>query len=125
MKPEPRPSHLHRIPDATPFGRRIEYRTYADLTPGTSSVASAPLSAIRQAARVGPSPESAVGGLLIAGARRGSAAFRNVRVATSGEPLRQADPDAIILPARQYDQAAATTAVEVAADEPVLQRRRL
>jgi hypothetical protein len=41
------------------------------------------------------------GGLLIAaGARRSRADFTNVRVASSGEPLRHTDPDAIILPAR-------------------------
>jgi hypothetical protein len=64
---------------------------------------------------------SKVGGLLISrGARRGRADFTNVRAAASGEPLRHADPDAIILPARQPGQAAATTTADVAAGEPVI-----
>jgi hypothetical protein len=61
------------------------------------------------------------GGLLIRpGARRSRADFANVRAAASGESLRHAEPDAIILPARRHGQAAATTTAEVAADEPVI-----
>ena len=40
--------------------------------------------------------------------------------AASGEPLRHAEPEAIILSARRHGQAAATTTAEVAADEPVI-----
>lgn len=62
-----------------------------------------------------------VGGLLIRpGPRRSRADFAHVRSAASGKSLRHADPDAIILPARQHGQAPATTATEVAAGEPVV-----
>lgn len=40
--------------------------------------------------------------------------------AARGEPLRHAEPDAVILPARQHGHTAATTAAEVAAGEPVI-----
>jgi hypothetical protein len=40
-------------------------------------------------------------------------------VASSGEPIRQADPDATILPARPHGHAAATATAELAADEPI------
>ena len=101
-----------------PFGRHIEHRTYPNLRFGRSSGATAP-PAMRQA--LVSALHNEVGGLLIApGARRGRADFRNVRVATSDAPLRHTDPDAIILPARRHAQAGATTAAEVAADEPVI-----
>jgi hypothetical protein len=61
-----------------------------------------------------------VGGLLITRPPRSQAHFRSVRVATSGEPLRLADPDAIILPGRGRGEVTATSIVDVAADEPVV-----
>jgi hypothetical protein len=61
-----------------------------------------------------------IGGLLLAGARRGRADFANVTAAGGGESLRQADPDAIILAARRSGQADARSAVEVAVGEPVI-----
>jgi hypothetical protein len=115
---QPNPLIERLLESYTPFGRHIEHRTYPSLRIGRSSGATAP-SAMRQALVSALHWEA--GGLLIApGARRGRADFANVRVAASGEPLRHAEPDAIILPARRHGQAAATTAAEVAADEPII-----
>jgi hypothetical protein len=115
---QPNPLIERLLKSYTPFGRHIEHRTYPSLRPGRSSGATAP-SAMRQA--LVSALHSKVGGLLIRpGARRGHADFANVRAAASGEPLRHAAPDAIILPARQDGQAAATIAAEVAADERVI-----
>lgn len=102
----------------TPFGRQIEHRTYPHLTPGKSSGATAP-AAMRQAL-ISELHRQTGGLLIVTGPRRGRADFTNVRIATSGEPLRHTDPDAIILPARRHGQATATTAAEVMADEPVI-----
>jgi hypothetical protein len=114
----PNPLIERLLKSYTPFGRHIEHRTYPSLRPGNSSGATAP-SAMRQALVAALHSEK--GGLLITpGARRGRADFANVRVAASGEPLRHADPDAIILPARRHSQAPATAAAELAAGEPVI-----
>ena len=43
-----------------------------------------------------------------------------LRLTVDTETLRLADPDAIVLPSRRRSEAAATTAVEVAAEEPVI-----
>lgn len=101
-----------------PFGRHIEHRTYPHLEPGESSGEYAPsemrLSLVSEL-------HSEVGGLLIAvGARRCPTDFKSVQAAVSGEPLRQAEPDAIILPARRCGTATAKATVEVAAEEPVV-----
>jgi hypothetical protein len=115
VKPNPLIERL--LESYMPFGWRVEHRTYPQLIPGRSSVAKAP-PALRQ--KLVSALHQEVGGLLLAGAQRSRTDFTNVRAATSGEPLRQADPDAIILPARRHGQADATSAVEVAADEPVI-----
>jgi hypothetical protein len=54
------------------------------------------------------------------GNRRSQRDFANVRVASTGEPLRPADPDALILPARPHGEALATSAAEIAPNEPVI-----
>jgi hypothetical protein len=110
---------IERLPNSyAPFGRHIEHRTYPSLTPGRSSGATAP-SAMRQALVTAHHHEA--GGLLIRpGARRSRADFANVRAAASGEPLRYAEPDAIILPARRHSQATATTLADMATDEQVI-----
>jgi hypothetical protein len=61
-----------------------------------------------------------VGGLLISRAPRSHAHFSKIRTATRGEALRQADPDAIILPSRRPGVVTATAALRVAAEEPVV-----
>ena len=61
-----------------------------------------------------------IGGLLISRAPRSHAHFSKIRAATSGEPLRQADPDAIILPSRTPGEVTATDALSVAVEEPVV-----
>jgi hypothetical protein len=43
-----------------------------------------------------------------------------VRAAASGESLRHADPDAIILPAREHGRDPAAAVADVATGEPVL-----
>jgi hypothetical protein len=115
VRPDPLIERL--LESSRPLGWHIEYRTYPGLRLGKSSSARAS-SAMRQEMVAAIHGEA--GGLLISvGGRRGSADFANVRVSATGESLRSADPDAIILPARLYGQATATTAAEVAASEPV------
>lgn len=116
VKPNPLIERL--LESYMPFGWRVEHRTYPDLTPGKSSGAKAP-PAVRQ--KLVSALHKEVGGLLLtAGSPRVSTDFANVRAAASGEPLRQADPDAIILPTRRHGQADASSAVEVATGEPVI-----
>ena len=115
VKPNPLIEHL--LESYMPFGWPVEHRTYPYLKPGSSSGAKAPPE-LRQ--KLVSGFHEKVGGLLLAGARRGRADFENVRAVTSGEPLSQAEPDAIILPARRHGQADPTSVVEVAAGEPVL-----
>jgi len=114
----PNPLIERLLTSYTPFGRQIEHRTYPNLRSGRSSRATTP-SAMRQA--LVSAYHRDAGGLLIRpGARRGRADFAHVCSAASGKSLRHADPDAIILPARQHGEAPATTATEVAAGEPVV-----
>jgi hypothetical protein len=100
-----------------PFGWRVEHRTYPDLAPGRSSGAKAS-AALRQ--ELVSALHNKIGGLLLGGARRGRTDFTNVRAASSGESLRPADPDAIILPTRRPGHAEAGSVVEVATGEPVI-----
>jgi hypothetical protein len=109
----------YKLESEFPLGRRIEYRTYPllDLPHGRSSGAYA-RPVMRQ--ELISALHSEFGGLLISRAPSSRAYFRKVRVATSGEPLRQADPDAIILPGRMPGEVTATFAVDIAANEPVV-----
>lgn len=115
VKPNPLLEPL--LDSYAPFGWRVGHRTYPYLTLRRSSGAKAPAET-RQ--KLVSAFHEQVGGLLIAGARRGRADFKNVRAVSSGEPLSQAEPDAIILPARRDGQADSASAVEVAGGEPVL-----
>jgi hypothetical protein len=115
VKPNPLIERL--LESYRPFGWRVEHRTYPDLTPGRSSGAQAP-TALRQEL-VSVLHDKIGGLLLLARARCGRADFANVTAAGSGESLRQADPDAIILPARRHGTAYARSAVEVPPGEPV------
>jgi hypothetical protein len=115
VKPNPVIERL--LESYRPLGWNIEYRVYSNLTPGQSSRADArPAKRLEMASSV----HREVGGLLITGARRGPANFKCVRAAATGEPLRHADPDAVILPNRRIGVANATSTVEVAAKEPVV-----
>jgi len=113
VKPNPLIEGL--LESYTPFGWRVEHRAYPDLAPGRSSGAKAP-AALRQ--ELVSALHNKTGGLLLGGARRGRTDFTNVRAASSGESLRPADPDAIILPTRRPGQADARSAVEVTPGEP-------
>jgi hypothetical protein len=115
VKPNPLIERL--LESYMPFGWRVEHRTYPDLTSGRSSGAKAPAALGQELVSV---LHGKIGGLLLAGARRGRADFANVTAAGGGESLRQADPDAIILPARRSGRADARSAVEVAVGEPVI-----
>jgi hypothetical protein len=109
----------YQLESEFPLGRPIEHRTYPllQLPPGASSGAYAP-PVIRQ--ELISALHREVGGLLISRAPRSHAHFRKIRTAAGGEPLRQADPDAIILPSRRLDEVTATVALSVAAGEPVV-----
>jgi hypothetical protein len=61
-----------------------------------------------------------VGGLLISRTLRSHTHFSKIQTAASGEPLRQADPDAIILPSRTPGEVTATDTLSIAAEEPVV-----
>lgn len=115
VKPNPLLERL--LESYRPFGWPVEHRTYPYLTLRRSSGATAQAE-IRQ--KLVSAFHEKVGGLLIAGARRGRADFKNVRAVPSGQPLSRAEPDAIILPARRDCQADPTSAVDVTAGEPVL-----
>lgn len=115
VKPNPLIERL--LETYRPFGWRVEHRTYPHLTAGRSSGAKAS-PALRHELVSGVHKRA--GGLLLAGARRGRTDFTNVRTAASGEPLRQADPDAIILPARPHGQAGPASGAEVAVGEPII-----
>jgi hypothetical protein len=58
-------------------------------------------------------------GLLIEGGGSGTY-FGKVQVASTGESLRQAEPDAIILPRRDFGRVPARSSVVIAEDEPVI-----
>jgi hypothetical protein len=101
-----------------PLERRIHHRTYPGLMSGGSSGEEVPADVRR---KMVAAVHEKFGGRLIEGGKASGRRphFAHVYVATTGGSLRWADPDAIILQARESEKFAATDTVEVAADEPV------